>query len=158
MRPAVLVLTSGCVFGGGPLVGVRLDHGGGYVAGGEVSAGLPVAQATFGMDTESPGYLRLDATWDAAGADPSYHGTWNTLGGRLGAGYRLGGDGGGMFVVGPSVSSVDQALSWRSGTSILFGSGVGAFVLYLDLRYEGGWQLVLNPRLEAHGTNFPGSR
>lgn len=132
---------SGCMFGGGPLVGVRLGHSHAVVAGVEVGAGVGPARLSGGMQTPGTSYLRLDAMLDYLGFGSSPD---RGVGGTLGAGYG-GGDGargGGVFAAGLDVGAVlrDAACSDR-----MVVGHVG-----VDLRYVRGWEVVLRPRIEAH--------
>ena len=135
------------MFGGGPVVGYRLDHGGGLVAGFEVGGGLVLAQATVGIDTVSRhGYVRFDATWDVNSTAPDFRGIGNNIGGLIGAGVTF--DGHGLFAGGLNASGVVIGTSGCHGDDI-----VGVWVVYAELRYERGWQVVMTPRFEGHSVS-----
>lgn len=143
MKALALLFVTGCVVGGGPLVGYD-RHGwfGGVEAGGGGALILP--QGAIGYQTRRHLlYARVDETWDLSGLQhigaPSPMG-----GGRIGAGLGIDvseGDVGGTFVIGPSIGRVlgpiANCSNWNTEA-----------LLEVQLRYAIDWQLVLATRIE----------
>src|SRR5262245_2645761 len=143
------LLSAGCVVGGGPTAGYGVKHG--LFVGAEVSAGLPVAQASLGYQTRGHMiYGRADAAIDVSttveqtampGVQPGTPGA--RVGGGLG--WSLSSDAEttgavGMFEAGPS-------MGWIVGRFDDCDRVNHAFVLSIDLRYLTEWEIVVSPRL-----------
>jgi hypothetical protein len=143
----VVLGSVGCVGGGGPVVGCPLGDGRCFV-GAELGAGLPVAQASVGVQSgPATVYGRLDGTWDVVGLingrDPNH-----TPGGRIGVG----------------VSSAEHPFVFEAGGHVdvvarMNGIGHGCSepvpvaLVGIDLRYiHRQWFVAFAPRVEVHST------
>ena len=154
-------LLAGCVFGGGPLVGVGPR---GTFIGAEASAGgeLILPQATLGYQSDlNLVYVRADETYDVAADQMPTSGPDGSTG-TFWPGARIGGGIGlavtdddhplhGIFVLGPSLGHVLGHLAVGP-----FGDGCGVWntvvVVEAQIRYAGGWSFVLEPRVERGET------
>ncbi len=140
--PLGLCLMTGCLYGGGPVVGARLQRTPKLVVGGEVGAGIAFVKLDVGVERSGIGYGRLDAVLDAIGFGSSH--TPGNVGGLLGVGYGGGGgDHGGVMAAGVDTGFILARDGDCSHSKPVVHVGI-------DLRYVRGWELILAPRLEGH--------
>jgi hypothetical protein len=143
-------MCSGCVVGGGPIVGYSNR---GLFGGVEVSAGAEaiLPQATLGYQSDHQLiYLRVDETVDVTVNGYTDH--YLYPGGRIGGGIGLAVENGtastaGVFAAG---FSLGHAVSGVPGSC-----RDTAAVLEIQVRYAAGWSIALVPRVEQGVSSCP---
>lgn len=155
MRSVALLFVTGCMAGGGPILGYGER---GVVYGAEANGGFTFANLAVGAqhDQQTLVYAAVsgDAALDSNALDmlPGRH-EYGRLGGGVGVSSTTGRDGydtydaHGVFLTGLGFSLPVP------GHEKSCASSVGEFVaVTVELRYVAQWEVVLVPRLEAYET------
>jgi hypothetical protein len=158
MRYFTVILLTGCVVGGGPVIGYGER---GLYAGAEVSAGgeILLPQVSLGYQSDQQlVYVRTDEAVDVTGMQrppglQATDGTW-VSGGRIGGGVGLSfahddATPVGVFAIGPSAGHALHRLN-TDNNSCDVSNTVG--VVELQVRYVRGWSIAFVPRIESGST------